>query len=116
MKKIGSVQFFENVDLNLNFTFDDLMNHFKKSAKGIKNEFLDDNDGLKLDLVEKYVKEYVNQKIQQKFGDEFRLDVMDDTMNISWDVKVESIKKHHKEEWWDKEKPNKLKLPKLKNV
>ena len=33
MKKIGSVQFFENVDLNLNFTFDDLMNHFKKSAK-----------------------------------------------------------------------------------
>ena len=40
MKKIGSIQFFENIDLNLNFTFDDLMNHFRKSAEGVKNEFL----------------------------------------------------------------------------
>ena len=116
MKKIGSIQFFENIDLNLNFTFDDLMNHFRKSAEGVKNEFLNNDKGLKLDLVEKYVEEYVNQKIKQKFGDEFRLDVMDDTMNISWDIKVESIKKHHKEAWWNKEGPDKLKLPKLKKV
>ena len=30
MKKIGSIQFYEDVDLNLNFTFDDLMEDFKK--------------------------------------------------------------------------------------
>ena len=50
------------------------------------------------------MKEPNNQKIKQKFGNEFHLDVMDDTMNISWDIKVESIKKHHHEAWWNKEK------------
>ena len=38
------------------------------------------------------------------FGNDYSLDVMDDTMNISWDIKNVIIKKSHKEEWWDKEK------------
>ena len=57
----------------------------------IKKEFLDEDDTLKLDLVEKYVEKYVDDKIKEKYGDEFSLDVMDDTINISWDIKVNSI-------------------------
>ena len=34
---------------------------------------------------------------------------MDDAMNISWDVKVESIKKIHIEKWWNKENSSKSK-------
>ena len=104
MKKIGSLEFFEDIDLNLKFDFNDLMENFKKTTQGVKDEFLNEDNTLKLDVVDTYVEEYVNQKIKDKFGKDFSLDVMDDTMNISWDIKVESIKKHHHEAWWNKEK------------
>ena len=113
MKKIGSIQFFEDIDLNLKFDFNDLMENFKKTTQGVKDEFLNEDNTLKLDVVDTYVKEYINQKIRKKYGENYSLDVIDDTMNISWDIKVESIKKHHEEKWWNKEKP---KLPKLKKV
>ena len=103
MKKIGSIQFFEDIDLNLKFDFNDLMENFKKTTQGVKDEFLNEDNTLKLDVVDTYVKEYINQKIRKKYGESYSLDVIDDTMNISWDIKVESIKKHHKEKWWDKE-------------
>jgi hypothetical protein len=104
MKKIGSLHFYDDVDLNLKFNFEDLMGDFEKNTVAIEREFLDENKSLKMDVIEKYVKEYVNRKIKDKFGKDFSLDVMDDTMNISWDIKVESIKKHHHEAWWNKEK------------
>ena len=66
---------------------------------------------MKLDVVDTYVKEYINEKIREKYGENYSLDVADETMNISWDIKVESIKHHKTETWWNKEKP---KLPKLK--
>ena len=117
MKKIGSLHFYEDVDLNFNFDFNDVIEFFKKTSAGVKNEFFDDTGTLKMDLVEKYSIEYVNQKVREKFGEDYSLDVMDDTVNISWDVNVESIKKHNKEKWWDKEnKSMSLKLPKLKQV
>ena len=43
-------------------------------------------------------------------------------MNISWDIKVESIKLHkyehttYSEDWWDQEESKPLKLPKLKKI
>ena len=101
MKEVGSIQFFENVDLNLEFDFENLMKHFKGDELGIKQNLLDEDENIKMDKLEQFVEVYVNQKIKEKFGDEFSLDVMDDTMNISWDIKVNSIKKHHKEKWWD---------------
>ena len=101
MKKIGSIQFFEDIDFNLKFDFNELMNSFKKDSQGIKDEFINEDNQLKFDIVEKYVKEYVNQKIKDKFGEDFSLDVMDDTMNISWDIKVKSIKEKNIESWWD---------------
>jgi hypothetical protein len=103
MKKIGSIQFFEDIDLNLKFDFDDLMEHFKGDELGIKQNLLDENENIKMDKLNQFVNAYVNQKIKEKFGDEYLLDVMEDTLNISWDIKVNSIKKHHKEEWWNKE-------------
>jgi hypothetical protein len=103
MKKIGSLQFFEDIDLNLKFDFDDLMEHFKGDELGIKQNLLDENQNIKMDKLEQFVEAYVNQKIKDKFGEEFFLDVMDNAMNISWDIKVESIKSKHIEKWWNKE-------------
>ena len=104
MKKIGSLEFFENIDLNLKFDFNDLMKHFKGDELGIKQNLLDENKNIKMDKLEQFVETYVNQKIKDKFGREFSLDVMDDTMDISWDINIKSIQKVHKEEWRDKEK------------
>ena len=119
MKKIGSLEFFNNVNLNLNFTFNDLMESFKKTSKGVKDEFLNKNNTLNLNIVDNYVKEYVNKKIKEKYGENYSLDVADETMNISWDIKVESIKHHKTETWWNEKEsksPKLPKLPKLKKV
>ena len=116
MKKIGSLQFFKDVDFDIEFSFEELMNDFKKTESGVKSEFFDENKTLKFDIVDNYVKEYVNKRIREKFGKDFSLDTMDDTLNLSWNVKVETIKKHHTEDWWDKETPTKVKLPNLKKV
>ena len=43
MKKIGSLEFFNDIDFNLNFDFEDIMEYFKKSSQGIKREFLDED-------------------------------------------------------------------------
>ncbi len=102
MKKIGSLKFFENVDLNLKFDFNDLIKHFKGDGLGVKQHLLDENENIKMDKLEQFVEAYVNQKIKDKFGEDFSLDVMDDTMNISWDINIESIKKKHIEDWWNK--------------
>ena len=119
MKKIGSIEFFENIDLDIKLNFNDLMDFIfdgKLLVKGvtdkdiIKQTFFDENNLLKMDKIELAVIQYVNQKIKEKFGEDYFLDVMDDMMNISWDIKVETIKKHIKE------KSMSLKLPKLKKV
>ena len=115
MKKRGSLQFFEDIDLNLKFDFDELAKFHGAGEEGIKEKLLDEKGHIKMDFLEKLVEAYVNTHIKDKFGKEFSLDVMDDTINISWDIKVESVKKKHIEEWWDKELSN-LKLPKLKKT
>ena len=107
MKKIGSIQFFEDIDLNLKFDFDDLMKNYKATTKGIKDTLLDEKGFMKMDVLEDLVKEYVDQKIKEKYGNNFSLDVMDDVLNISWNIDIKSIKKRHIEQWWDKENPPK---------
>ena len=114
MKKIGSLQFYKDIDLNLKFNFDDICDEFNKTADDVKDEFFDENNMLKLDIVDKYSEEYVNRKIREKYGEDYSLDVMDDTMNISWDVKVETIKQHQTEDWWNKAKLTPIKAPKIK--
>jgi len=107
MKKMGSIQYFEDVDLNFKFDFDDLMKNYKATTKGIKDTLLDEKGFMKMDVLEDLVKEYVDQKIKEKYGNNFSLDVMDDVLNISWNIDIKSIKKRHIEQWWDKENPPK---------
>ena len=97
MKKIGSIQFFEDVDLNLKFDFNELIEYFKGSKQGVKEKLLDENQNLDMSKLQQWIELYVNKKIKEKFGDEYLLDVMDDAIDISWDIDVKSIKKHHKE-------------------
>ena len=111
MKKIGSLQFFEDVDLHLKFDFGDLMTYFKADDLGIKQNLLDENQNFKMDKLDLFVEKYVNDKIKEKYGDDFSLDVMDDTINISWDIKVKSIKERHIETWWNKKESKKSKKP-----
>ena len=116
MKKVSSIQFFDDIDLHLKFDFVELMNFvFRKTLVTkndtedsiVKNRFFDKNGILKMDLLEESVESYVNQKIKDKYGLEYSLEFMDDTMNISWDIDVKAIKKNHIEKWWDEEKNSK---------
>ena len=93
MKKMGSIEFFEDVDLSLKFTFDDLMKNYGATTKGIKDILLDEKGFMKMDVLEELVEDYVNQKIKEKYGNNFSLDVMDDVLNISWNIDIKSIKK-----------------------
>tara|TARA_Y100000034_G_scaffold23238_1_gene26806 strand:+ start:1015 stop:1323 length:309 start_codon:yes stop_codon:yes gene_type:complete len=102
MKKIGSHIFYEDIDLNLKFDFNELAEFHGADEEGIKEKLLDENEHIKMDFLEELVEVYVNMKIKQKFGEDFSLNVMDDTMNISWDINIESIKKKHIEDWWNK--------------
>ena len=106
MKKTGSIEFFEDVDLRLKFTFDDLMKNYGATTKGIKDILLDEKGFMKMDVLEELVEDYVNQKIKEKYGNNFSLDVMDDVLNISWNIDIKSIKEKHIEEWWNKKNPS----------
>ena len=116
MKEIGSHIFYEDVNLNLKFDFDDLAKFHGADEEGIKETLLDENGHIKMDVLEELVEVYVNAHVTDKFGKDFSLDTMDDTMNISWDIKVKSIKEKHIESWWNKKNPSptKPKLPNLK--
>ena len=48
MKKIGSLQFFEDVNLHLDFDFNDLMDYFNADELGVKQNFLDENQNFKI--------------------------------------------------------------------
>ena len=111
MKEIGSHIFYEDVDLNLKFDFDDLAKFHGADETGIKETLLDENGHIKMDVLEELVEVYVNAHVTDKFGEDFSLDVMDNTMNISWDIDVKSIKEKHIENWWDKKN-----LPKKSNA
>ena len=107
MKEIGSHIFYEDVDLNLKFDFNDLAKHFKADEEGIKEKLLDENGHIKMDVLEELVEVYVNAHVTDKFGKDFSLDTMDNTMNISWDIKVKSIKEKNIESWWDEKNSSK---------
>ena len=125
MKKMGSINFYDGIDLNIKFDFEDLTTYLLEDTlltNGVTDEdvvrdnFIDKQTGLlNMNFIENIVESYVNNKIKEKYGNDYSLDVMDDAMNLSWDVKVESIKQKHIETWWDKDQ-DKLKLPKLKKV
>jgi len=114
MKEIGRNIFYEDVDLNLNFDFDELAKFHGADEEGIKAVLLDENENIKMDVLEELVEVYVNAHIKNKFGQDFSLDVMDDKMDISWDIKVKSIKEKHVQKWWDEKNPPKEQVEETK--
>ena len=67
MKKLGSIEFFENIDLDIKLDFNDLMDFIfagKLLVKGvtdndiIKQTFFDENNLLKMDKIELAVNQY----------------------------------------------------------
>ena len=91
MKKIGSCIFYEDIDLNLKFDFDELADFHEADEEGIEQKLLDEKGHMKMDVLEELVKIYVNTKIKEKYGENFHLDVMEDTMDISWNIDVKQI-------------------------
>ena len=68
MKKTGSIQFFKDINFNLNFDFDNLIEHFKGDELGIKQNLLDEDENIKMDKLDKFVQQYVTDKIKEKYG------------------------------------------------
>ena len=98
MKEIGRNIFYEDVDLNLNFNFDELAKFHGADEEGIKAVLLDENENIKMDVLEELVEVYVNAHIK----------------NISWDIKVKSIKEKHVQKWWDEKNPPKEQVEETK--
>ena len=96
MKKTGSIQFFDDLDLHLKFDFDKLARFHGADELGIKQKLLDEDGFIKMNVLEELVEIYVNTHIKSKFGEDFSLEFMDDTMDICWDIKVKSIKQKYK--------------------
>ena len=97
-----------NIDyeLNLNFSLEDLIQYFTlhrcilnddgSKTEIILPELLDDNNFFKMDVFEKYAEKYINQNIKDSIDSwtdkDYIVDNMDKEINISWNVKVKSIK------------------------
>jgi Asp-tRNA(Asn)/Glu-tRNA(Gln) amidotransferase C subunit len=99
----------KKLKLNLKFTLEDLINQFtlheiSKNELGtpveqISDKILDENGELKLNKIEKYVEKYINVKIHESVtkknwtDKQWIVDDMDYNFDLSWDIKVKSIKK-----------------------
>ena len=114
MNKVGKKDIFDDIDMDIDFTLDDILDHFnidplKWRQMGFVN--LEDNS-LNLPVVETYVKPYIDAKVKEKFGEDYEIFEYYDTLNLSWNVEIDAISKitdYRKNQ-------KKLKLPKLKKV
>ena len=122
MNKVGKKVIFDKVNLNIDFTLDDVLEEFGVDAFTFQNgKLLNEDKSLNLEEVEKLVKPYVDVKVKEKFGEDYEIFSYYDTLNLSWNVEVDALSKitdYRKEQWWNEvtQNKNKLKLPKLKKV
>ena len=122
MNKVGKKVIFDKVNLNIDFTLDDVLEEFGVDAFTFQNgKLLNEDKSLNLEEVEKLVKPYVDVKVKEKFGEDYEIFSYYDTLNLSWNVDVDAVSKikdYRKEQWWNEVTQNKtkLKLPKLKKV
>jgi hypothetical protein len=122
MNKVGKKVIFDKVNLNIDFTLDDVLEEFGVDAFTFQNgKLLNEDKSLNLEEVEKLVKPYVDVKVKEKFGEDYEIFSYYDTLNLSWNVEVDAVSKitdYRKEQWWNEvtQNKNKLKLPKLKKV
>ena len=112
MNKVGKKVIFDDVNMKIDFTLDDVFEHFNIDAFAFQNgKFLNPDKSLNLEEVEKLVKPYINFKVKEEFGGDYEIFKYYDTLNLSWNVEIEGISKIT-----DYRKPKELKLPKLKKV
>ena len=112
MNKVGKKDIFDNLNLEIDFTLDDMLEEFGVDAFTFQNgKLLNPDKSLNLEEVEKLVKPYVDAKVKEKFGQDYEIFSFYDTLNLSWNVQIEGISKIT-----DYRKPTKLKLPKLNKV
>ena len=113
MKKIGKKVIFDNINMEIDFTLDNMLEHFNVDDFTFQNgKLLNSDKSLNLKEVEKLVKPYVDAKVKEKFGEDYEIFDYYDTLNLSWNVEIDAISKitdYRKNQ-------KKLKLPKLKKV
>tara|TARA_Y100000310_G_C20439120_1_gene695187 strand:+ start:273 stop:617 length:345 start_codon:yes stop_codon:yes gene_type:complete len=114
MNKVGKKVIFDNINKEIDFTLDDMLDHFNISSFTFQNgQFLNSDKSLNLEQVEKLVKPYIDAKVKEKFGEDYEVFKYYDTLNLSWNVEIEGISKITD---YRKKTEKKLKLPKLKKV
>jgi len=112
MNKIGKKVIFDNINMEIDFTLDDMFEHFDIDTLKFQNGTLLNSDkSLNLENIEKLVKPYIDTKVKEEFGDDYEIFSYYDTLNLSWNVEIEGISKIS-----DYRKSKELKLPKLKKV
>ena len=114
MKKVGKKDIFDNVNMEIDFTLDDILNHFNVDAFRFQNgNLLNADKSLNLEKVEELVKPYIDAKIKEQFGKNYEIFSFHDTLNLSWNVEIDAISKITD---YRKKNEKKLKLPKLNKV
>ena len=112
MNKVGKKVIFDNINMEIDFTLDDMFEHFDIDTLKFQNGTLLNSDkSLNLENIEKLVKPYIDTKVKEEFGDDYEIFSYYDTLNLSWNVEIEGISKIS-----DYRKSKELKLPKLKKV
>ena len=114
MNKVGKKVIFDDIDMEIDFTLDDIFEHFNIDAFTFQNRGLLNKDkSLSLEAVESLIKPYVDAKVKEHFGDDYEIFSYYDTLNLSWNVEIEGISKITD---YRKKDVEKLKLPKLKKI
>ena len=114
MKKVGKKVIFDNINMEIDFTLDDILDHFNvDSFKFANGNLLNADKSLNLQKVEELVKPYVDAKIKEQFGNDYEIFDYYDTLNLSWNVEIDAISKITD---YRKKDVEKLKLPKLKKI
>tara|TARA_B100000424_G_scaffold267902_1_gene261629 strand:+ start:770 stop:1192 length:423 start_codon:yes stop_codon:yes gene_type:complete len=109
-------------DINLNFDISDIINTYTLHHTEVTNTFLreekinrelfDNDDNLKMDLVNDYVNKYLNDWIiKREYGKNYSIEDMDIDMDITWNVNIKSLKKMN-----TPLKELNIKMPKLKKL
>ena len=114
MNKVGKKDIFDNINMEIDFTLDDMLNHFDVDDFKFQNgNLLNADKSLNLEKVEELVKPYLDAKIREKFGEDYEIFSFHDTLNLSWNVEINAISKITD---YRKKDVKKLKLPKLNKV
>ena len=114
MNKVGKKVIFDDINMEINFTLDDMLDHFEVNDYTFQNgQLLNPDKSLNLEEVEKLVKPYINDKIKEKFGEDYEIFSYYDTLNLSWNVEIDAVSKITD---YRKKDTSKLNLPKLKKV